>query len=91
MSSLLFVVEDSFVLPFGLVLVPGVPESGPVVQVGDEVELRRPDATTSLATVKSIPLVCGPARRRGVFLDLGTQLSKQDVPLGTEVWLRRGG
>jgi len=86
MPRCLFTVEDTFsVTGHGLVLVPGIiPVGEERFRVGDPILLRRPDGTSVSATIGGLEFLCPNPRRDIVILLKG--FSKQDVPLGTEVW-----
>ncbi|TSC29311.1 MULTISPECIES: hypothetical protein [Corallococcus] len=82
-------VEQSFAIERrGLLVVPDV-DLGERSQVSLHVALRRPEGGVLHAdALAQVPLLSGGARVRHVHHVLCFQtLSKQDVPLGTEVWL----
>jgi hypothetical protein len=81
MPRRLFTVEDSFsVKGRGLVLIPGiVPLEG--VRVGDPLLLKRPDGTSVSATIGGLGFLPEPP-----FPILLEGCSREDVPVGTEVW-----
>jgi hypothetical protein len=84
---LLLTVESTFLLEgYGLVVAPG-PRFGEVEPGVVEVELRRPDGTVVRATLSleyDFPVPTPPVRHwTPVFRSLG----KDDVPVGTEVWI----
>jgi len=64
----------------------GLPDREPVVRPGDGVALKRPDGSEITTTVRGIdPGVRG---ENGVSLAiLLADITKDDVPVGTEVWL----
>ncbi len=93
-GRLLLVVEDTFAITGrGLIVAPDV-DLGPAVQYRILVELRRPDASTCrVDAIAQQPLVGGqhvPDRGRKKHMLLFQTLSKQDVPIGTEVWMDVG-
>lgn len=71
----------------GLVVVPGplVPDfPGPAIR---KVELRRPDGSRAVAMLRIDHQFQTPPPKEHRWACLFTELSKQDVPVGTEVWL----
>lgn len=88
----LFTVEDRFqIRGRGCVLVPGLStETGsPVVRVGDAIQLRTPDGRvidTHIRGVEMINYRRKPERITAPIL-LPPNLSAEDVPVGTEVFL----
>ena len=89
MVQFLSIVEDTFAIEGrGLVIVPGIRLSDPSarVYVGDPLELRRADGTTQVTSVRGIEM-----GGRGDFIPLllADGITKDDVPIGTEVWLLR--
>ena len=86
MSRLLFVVEDSFEFKGrGLVPLPGIlPVGDENFHVGDPIVLKRPDGS-QLRTTIHLLLLMNPNPRNEVVILL-EDLSKRDVPVGTEVW-----
>jgi len=82
MRRLLFKVEDVFqVRDRGVVLTPGLAERDEYTQLGDEVELRRPDGSTVRAQIVAFELPS--TGTRAILLE---KIRKDDVPVGTEVW-----
>jgi len=83
-------VEDSFELPGrGCIIVPGVPDPGtmvPVVRVKDKIQLRKPDGQIVDTHVAGIEILCGPNARHCNPILLPKDVSREDVPIGTEVW-----
>jgi hypothetical protein len=88
MKRLLFTVADSFeITGRGLVIIPGIiPRDDERFRVGDAIELRRPDGTVFHARIAGLELLnpTPPDHSIPVLMPLG--ISKQDAPLGTEVW-----
>lgn len=83
----LFTVSVTFAIKGrGLILMPGI-QAGPKVHIGDTVELRRPDGTLFTSTIRGIefPPLSWPARAVPILLP--ATVVKDDVPIGTEVWL----
>jgi hypothetical protein len=78
----LFKVGERFIVTGrGLVLVPGLGDKK--ATVGDSIKIIRPDQTMIEATIKGI----GFNQFRDIFV--GTDLTKEDVPIGSEVWLNK--
>jgi len=86
MPRCLFVVEDTFFIKGrGLVPFPGiVPVGKERFYIGDPLLLKRPDGTSISTNIGGIELCC-PNPRQDVGI-LFKEISKEDVPLGTEVW-----
>ncbi len=84
MDRMLFTVEDTFLLKDrGMVLVPGIgPEDR--IRVGDPLTLKRPDDTRLRTVISGIEMNTPNPRR--TYPLLIRELSKEDVPIGTEVW-----
>jgi hypothetical protein len=82
----LFIVEDTFAIKGrGLVLAPGiVPVGEERFRVGDPLLLKRPDGSTVDVSIGGVELLCPNPRHNVVIMLKG--LSKEDVPVGTEVW-----
>jgi hypothetical protein len=79
-------VEDTFLIAGrGLVLVPGIiPIEDERFRVGDLVMLRRPDGTIMSTAIGELELICPNPRHDVVIVLKG--LTREDVPVGTEVW-----
>ena len=88
MPRLLFVVADLFeIARRGPVLIPGiVPQGEERFRVGDLLELRRPDGTLLKTHIAGLELLnpSPPDHAVAVLLPIG--ISRQDIPVGTEVW-----
>lgn len=85
----LFVVDDTFtVFGRGIALLPGVPkyETGPRVIPGMPIELRRPDGSRLETTIRAVEWFQTPPAPTAP-LHLPPEIRKEDVPVGTEVWL----
>ncbi|MFO0964617.1 MAG: hypothetical protein U0793_03390 [Gemmataceae bacterium] len=67
----------------GLLTLPGVPK-GPFLKLGDEVALRRPDGSVVTATIAGTG-EWSPVRNGEMPLLLA-DLTKEQIPPGTEVW-----
>jgi hypothetical protein len=79
------VVEDTFLIKGrGLLIAPEV-DLGDRIQVHVDVELERPDGTRVKTTaLAQIPFFV-PARKSHHVLQL--QLAKEEVPIGTVIWI----
>jgi hypothetical protein len=89
MAQPLFVVEETFtIFGQGIGLLPGVPkyEGGPRVAPGMSIELRRPDGTILATTIRAIEWIQTPPGPAAPLL-MPPEISKEEVPAGTEVWL----
>ena len=87
MSRLLFTVEDTFYIQGrGLVPFPGiVPIENERFHIGDSLLLKRPDGTTVMSRIAGIEMMNPPLPNFAVVVLL-KELTKDDVPIGTEVW-----
>lgn len=89
MGRRLFVIEDTyFIKGRGLVPVPGIlPQSEERFRTGDPIHLKRPDGSCLEWKIGGIEMIHGtPPRSRIDVVILLQGLSKDDVPIGTEVW-----
>jgi hypothetical protein len=82
-------VEDVFQLRGrGCVVVPGIPSSIECpIQIGSVVRLRRPDGSEANTVIQGIGSGGSPAAP-GTPVLLGTEIVKDDVPIGTEIWVQ---
>ncbi len=87
MARRLFVVEDTFSIKGqGLVPIPGIiPAGDERFRVGDRIVLRRPDGSSLEWSIDGLPLIHTPVPHEDVVILL-KGLSKEEVPIGTEVW-----
>jgi hypothetical protein len=87
--TLLSTIESVFEISGrGCVIVPGISESvrgDLVVRHSAAIELRNPDGTVTRTRIVALELGSGPNRRQSFLLP--PDLSKDDLPIGTEVWL----
>lgn len=89
MARCLFVVENTFFIRGrGLVPFPGiVPQGDERFYIGDPISLRRPDGSCLDWAISGIEMInCTPPRRHNEVVIVLHGLSKDDVPIGTEVW-----
>ena len=88
MGRHLFTVEDAFAIrQRGVIVVPGItPEDGEVFRIGDPLELRRPDGTRRRTTIAGIEMFGRRDLTAPVPILLPKDITKDDVPIGTEVW-----
>jgi translation elongation factor EF-Tu-like GTPase len=86
----LFAVEDTFLIKGrGLVVVPGiVPIGEERFRVGDPLLLKRPDGTSVSTNIGGLEFLCPNPSGEIVVLLKG--FSKEDVPVGTQVWSSEG-
>ncbi len=76
----LFKVEERFMITrLGLVLVPGLGDKQ--AKIGDKIKIIRPDNSTIETVIKGIAV--NPNRD----ILVGSELTKEDVPIGSKVWL----
>ncbi len=91
MCRRLFIVEETFTVKSrGIALLPGVTKDDRDLhrKVGLLIELRRPDGSVLTTTIQAIEWFQTPSMPTAP-LHLPTDVSKDDVPVGTEVWLTR--
>jgi hypothetical protein len=89
MARCLFIVEDSFFIPGrGLVPVPGIQRRGEErFRVGDPLLLKRPDGSCLEWKIGGIEMIsCSPPRPKDEVVILLRGLTKDDVPIQTQVW-----
>lgn len=89
MSRLLSIVAGCFALSgrSSVVVVPGIPREGDWrVKTGDLLTLRRPDGTTEDTVVAGIEMA-SPPHPDFIPMLLGPGLTKDAVPVGTEIWI----
>lgn len=78
----LFKVEDHFMVTGrGLILVPGLGDKK--ASVGDPIKIIRPDQTFIETSIRGI----GWNEFRDILV--GSDLTKDDVPIGSEIWLNK--
>jgi hypothetical protein len=88
MSRLLFKIRDTFWLErIGLVVAVDAKSADVCLRVGDLLELRRPDGSRLETEVAAIPRVCPNYPERPFSFSLPGGVGKEDVPIGTEVWV----
>jgi hypothetical protein len=86
MPRCLFIVTDTFLIRGrGIVLIPGiVPIGQERFHVGDPVRLKRPDGSDVRRVISGIELpYLNPSGGASILVK---DLTKEDVPIGTEVW-----
>jgi hypothetical protein len=87
MARLLFTVEDIWIVRGrGIGPLPGIiPQGDEKFQRGDRLQLRRPDGSTLMTTIAGWDMFNrGPNGE--VFILLEKSITKDQVPIGTEVW-----
>ncbi|HYH67308.1 MAG TPA: hypothetical protein VD866_21605 [Urbifossiella sp.] len=90
MERLAFIVADRFLVKgVGLLLVPGVGDLDPPLQIGDRLRLVRPDGSEATSSVRSLHFVHAPNPILNPFLTLAEFLPT-DVPSGTAIWVMSG-
>ncbi len=87
MSHLICRVDDAFQISRrGCVVIPGIPKDAAFqIKVGDSLLLRRPDGSVLLTVFGGVEIV-SPSNDRGSPILLGAEVTKDQVPIGTEVW-----
>jgi hypothetical protein len=82
MKLFLFKVMETFDLPkIGLALLPGLGET--YVPVGTTISIIRPDNSEIETTITSI------AFEQNFSITVGKELRKKDVPVGSEIWVKK--
>ena len=87
MGRCLLKVVDTFAIPGrGVAMAPGIVLiEGEKVRIGDPLMLIRPDGTRLMSVIGGLEFFNpNPRSEIGIFLK---DLTKEDVPIGTEVWL----
>lgn len=86
MRKLLSRVEDVFqIAERGCVVCPGIPRnSDSHLKIGDRLWLERPDGSQVSTIVRGIEMG-GPINSPGIPILLGAELTRQDVPVGTQL------
>lgn len=89
---LLFTVEDAFeITGRGCVLVPGpsAEEGSQPIRIGDRLCLRKPDGHSLDTVIAGVEIIGRRPRPKVVTapIVLPKDVTKGDVPIGTEVWL----
>ncbi len=80
MRMFLFKVDAVFTITgIGVALTPGIGDGK--ARVGDTIKLIRPDKTILETKIKAVAF----ESRRSIVV--GSNIKKEDVPVGTEVWL----
>ena len=78
----LFKVEERFMMTGrGLILVPGLGDK--TAKTGDKIRIIRPDNSIIETVIKGIAF----NSNRDILI--GGELTKEDVPVGSEVWLSK--
>ena len=89
MSEFLFKIQETFHLQvIGLIVITDIKTKDAKLKIGDEIELRFVDGSRLITRVESIPMECPYDPRRPFSFALPKDINKQDVPVGTEVWLK---
>ena len=79
---LLFTVAETYMITGrGLLLTPGIGDKP--AKIGDTLKLVKPDNTTLETVITGIVF----NEHRDILV--GSTLTKEDVPIGTEVWLQK--
>lgn len=89
MAKLLSVVEDVFQISSrgSVVVVPGIPRAGDWhVRAGDCLTLKLPNGNEASTSVNGIEMA-SPPHPLFIPILLGPGLTKDDVPIGTEIWI----
>jgi hypothetical protein len=86
---LLFCVEDVFdIRGRGCIVVPGIPKSVErKIRIGSTVRLKHPDGSEVETMIRGIEMGGSPDFPAIPIL-LGAEISKVQIPIGTEVWVQ---
>ena len=88
MPELLYRVDDVFDLGGRCVVAtPGIPPETPGIRNGTLLELRRPDGSVVQTQIADIAFVSPYDPKRPIQFSFPPGLKKQDIPVGTEVWM----
>ena len=83
-------VEDTFTITGrGCVVVPVAPRPDCDFRLRPRspIQLRRPDGRILDTYIAALEMVCGPEVKGRMAFLLPAEITKQDVPKGTEIWL----
>lgn len=88
MGKLVSRVEDVFHLTGrGCIVLPGVPKSSDFrIKIGDPIVLKKPDGSEIHTVVRGIEMG-GRVECPGVPLLLSSEVTKEMIPVGTELWI----
>jgi hypothetical protein len=77
----------------GCVIDPGIPveRKNLKIKVGEPIELRRPDGTVLQTKIAGLVTLCRTPRPPPIPIALPMEVRKEDVPIGTEVWIDMEG
>ena len=91
MPQFLYTVAEVFdVAGRFIVAVPGIPPETAGIRGGTPLELHRPDGSVLSTHIDSIAMVSPYDPKRPIQFSFPPGLTKQDLPVGTEVWLSDG-
>ncbi|MCG8700138.1 MAG: hypothetical protein MI922_18930 [Bacteroidales bacterium] len=65
----------------GLILIPGIEDKAPKINVGDKVKLIRPDKSELFSKI------IGITSTGGINIMIENKYKKEDIPIDKEVWL----
>ena len=88
MRKFQFKIQDTFQLQVvGLVVAADIKIKDAKLNMGDEITLRLADGSQLQTKVAGIPLNCPYNPESPFSFSLPKGINKEDVPIGTEVWL----
>jgi len=91
MPQFLYTVSDVFDIAGRFVAaVPGIPPETPGIRDGTPLELRRPDGSILSSHIQDIAMISPYDHRRPIQFSFPPEITKHDLPVGTEVWLPDG-
>ena len=89
MAQFLYKVDEVIQLGRNCIIAnPGIPSHIQGIRPGRALELRRPDGSMVETYISAIPYITPHDPKRPIHFTFPPGLMKQDVPVGTEVWLR---
>ena len=87
MNRRLFTVVDTFLISGrGLILAADVLPEQVQLKVNESIELRRQDGSSIITKVVGIEFASPPDANRPLAILLPSDIHKEQVPIGTEVW-----
>ena len=92
MSAFICRIDDVFqIAGRGCVVTPGIPKDADLrLKVGDPLLLRRPDGSDLRTILRGIEMGGSP-EFPGIPILLGAEVSKEQVPVGSELWTPSAG
>lgn len=87
MNRQLFKITEVFSLEnLGLVVAVDVKSKDVNLKINESIEVVRPDGSSLKTKIAAIPMLSPYNPERMFSFSLPKQISKEDIPIGTEVW-----